>query len=130
MSDLLQAFLGADTNVEDEVYLKRFDSHIRIKALLEDDINALRDQATRYVGKGKNRKKEFNTEEFNGLLIAKACINIDFGDAKMLAKYSATDAGECVRKALFAGEVMKLQEAVLRLSGFEDDEELLDEVKN
>jgi hypothetical protein len=130
MSELLQAFLSADTNVEDEVFIKRFNSHIRIKALLEDDINALRDQATRYVGKGKNRKKEFNTDEFNGLLIAKACINIDFSDAKMLAKYAAVDEGDCVRKALFAGEVIKLQEAVLRLSGFDDDEDLLDEAKN
>jgi hypothetical protein len=130
MSDLLQAFLGANTNVEDEVYIKRLDSHIKVKALLDDELTSLREQATHLVGKGKNRKKEFNTEEFNGLLIAKACVNIDFGNAEMLKRYVATDSGECVRKALFAGEVMKLQEAVLRLSGFDDDEDLLDEAKN
>jgi Phage XkdN-like tail assembly chaperone protein, TAC len=127
---LLDAFLKADTNVEQDVYIKRFDDHIRVKALLEDSINKLKEQATHTVGKGKNRKEQFNAEEFNGLLIAEACVNIDFGDPKMLQKYGARDAGDCVRKALFAGEVMKLQEAILRLSGFDDGEDAIDEAKN
>lgn len=132
MSNLLDAFLSADMNVEQDVYIKRFDDHIRIKALLEEEVNELREQATHYVGKGKTKKQEFDADVFNGLLIAKACVNIDFGNAKMLAKYKAVDAGDCVRKALFAGEIILLQEAVLRLSGFDDgnDDELIEEAKN
>lgn len=127
--DALQAFLGANTNVEEEVYIKRLDTHIRVKALLEDEVSSLKDRATHLVGPKNNRKKEFNDAEFNGLLVAAACVNIDFNNPKMLEKYGAADEGDCVRKALFAGEVLKLQEAILTLSGF-GDEDMLEEAKN
>lgn len=128
--DTLQAFLSADINIEDEVYIKRLDTHIRIKALLDDEVNELKEQATYFVGKGAKREKKLNDDEFNGLLIAKACLNIDFGNAELMKKYGAKDAAEGVRKALLSGEVFKLQNAILKLSGFDDDEETLDEIKN
>lgn len=128
--DTLQAFLSASTNINDEVFIKRLDTHITIKALLDEEVNDLKDQATYFTGKGAKRQKKLNDDEFNGLLIATACVNIDFSNAELLKKYGAKDAAECVRKALLSGEVFKLQNAILKLSGFEDDEETLDEIKN
>ncbi|MDH5159819.1 phage tail assembly chaperone [Heyndrickxia oleronia] len=131
MDNLLDAFLSADLNVEDEVYIKRFDAHVRIKAVLEETLNSLRERATYYLGKGNKRRKEFNEEQFVGLLIAEACLNIDFGDPKMLEKYKATDAADCVTKALLAGEVSKIRDAIFEISGFtDDDQEAVEEIKN
>lgn len=129
--DALEALLGAEVKIEKDVFIKRLNTHFTVKAIDGQTINKLRDQATYSVGKGAKKKKEFNTEEFNGLLIAAACITPDFGHAKLLEKYEAVDAGDCVQKALLAGEVITLQEAILRLSGFSDDvEEDIEEVKN
>jgi hypothetical protein len=127
--DALEALLGADTKIETEVFVKRLNAHFRVKAIDGKTLNSLKEQAVHYVGKGANRKKQFNEDEFNGLLIAEACVSPDFKNVKLLEKYGASDASDCVQKALLAGEIMAIQEAALRLSGFEDNADL-DEVKN
>jgi hypothetical protein len=127
--DALEALLGADTKIETEVFVKRLNAHFIVKAIDGKTLNSLKEQAVHYVGKGANRKKQFNEDEFNGLLIAEACVSPDFKNVKLLEKYGASDASDCVQKALLAGEIMAIQEAALRLSGFEDNADL-DEVKN
>lgn len=129
--DALDALLGAELKIEKDVFIKRLNAHFTVKAIDGQTINRLRDQATHYVGKGANKKAQFNDEEFNGMLIVEACISPDFNNAKLLAKYGARDGADCVQKALLAGEIMALQEAILRLSGFDDNsDEELEEVKN
>jgi hypothetical protein len=129
--DALEALLGAELKIEKDVPIKRLNTHFTVKAIDGQTINRLRDQATHYVGKGANKKAQLNEEEFNGSLIVEACITPDFNNAKLLAKYGARDGADCVQKALLAGEIMALQEAILRLSGFEDNnDEELEEVKN
>lgn len=129
--DALDALLGAELKIEKDVFIKRLNTHFTVKAIDGQTLNRLRDQATHYVGKGANKKAQFNEEEFNGSLIVEACINPDFNNAKLLAKYGARDGGTCVQKALLAGEIMALQEAVMLLSGFDNsDDEELEKVKN
>lgn len=129
--DALEALLGADLKIEQEVFIKRLNTHFTVKAIDGQTINKLRDEATHYVGKGSKRKAQLNTEEFNSSLIVAGCINPDFSNAKLLGKYGARDASDCVLKALLAGEIIALQEAILRLSGFIDNaDEEVEEVKN
>lgn len=127
--DALEALLGADTKIETEVFIKRLNTHFTVKAIDGKTLNGLKEQATHFVGKGANRKKQFDEDEFNGLLIAEACVTPDFRNAKLHEKYGVSEASECVQKALLAGEIIAIQEAALRLSGFEDNADL-DEVKN
>ncbi|MEH7521685.1 hypothetical protein V7149_00160 [Bacillus sp. JJ1503] len=126
----LDAFLKADTNLENDVYIKRLDTHIRIKAVGDYRFYELKEQATHLTGKGKNRESVFNEEEFTNLLILESCVNIDFGNPKLMEKHGVKTAETCLRKALFTGEILRLQEAILKLNGFDADEDLLDEAKN
>lgn len=130
MSEMLQALLGAESSVEKEVYIKRFGGHFRIKAIDGKTLTSLQEQSTHYVGKGQNRKKQFNEEEFNGLIIAHSCIDPDFNNTELKKKFNANDAADCIQKALLAGEIMKLQEEIMKLSGFDDGDEEIEEVKN
>ncbi|MEH6941684.1 phage tail assembly chaperone [Bacillus sp. JJ722] len=126
----LDALLGASTDVEEEVFIKRLGTHFRVKGLSGEDIDDLKEQCTYYVGKGNQRKKQTNEEELGRLLIATSCVNPDFSDAKLLKHYGAVDAADCVQKALLAGEVAKLSHAILTASGFDDDEDEIEAVKN
>jgi hypothetical protein len=128
--DALDALLSAETKIEKEVFIKRLNVNFLVKAIDGKTLNGLKEQATHYVGKGANRKKEFDEDEFNGLLVAEACLSPDFNNAKLLEKYGASDGGECVHKALLAGETINLQETILRLSGFSDNVEDFEEIKN
>jgi len=126
----LDALLGANIEVEDTVYIKRLKTNFRVKALTGDRINKLREQCTYSEGKGSGRKMVVNEEELGSLMISESCVEPDFKNPKLLEKYGARDAGDCVQKALLAGEVATLSHAVLDVSGFDRGEDDVEEVKN
>ncbi|MGN7387722.1 phage tail assembly chaperone [Sporosarcina sp. SAFN-015] len=126
----LDALLGASVDVEEKVYIKRLKTNFTVKALTGDKLNELREQCTYTEGKGANRRTFTNEDELGKLLIAEACIEPDFSDAKLLAKYGAKDAADCVQKALLAGEVTTLSHAVLDVSGFDNAAEDVETAKN
>jgi hypothetical protein len=127
--DALQALLGAELTIEEEVFIKRLGVNFKVKAIDGKMLSKIQEQCTHYVGKGSKRTKQFDEEGFGALIVAKACVSPDFGNKALLEKYEASDAGDCVQKALLAGEIGKLNEAILGLSGFGDEEEI-EEVKN
>lgn len=128
----LQALLGAKPAAEitEQVTIKRLGTEFTIKALTGEDIDKIRDQATYPVKNGKKTEKKVNEEEVARLLIVKATVEPDFANADLLKHFGAADEGECVQKALLAGEIATLQNAILTLSGFNDDDEELEEAKN
>ncbi|MFT9817793.1 phage tail assembly chaperone [Lysinibacillus sp. NPDC056185] len=129
---ILDSFLGAKPAVEitEEVFIKRLGDSITIKALTGEDIDQIRDQATYPVKNGKKTELKVNEEEVSRLLIVKATVEPNFADKQLLEYYKASDAGDCVQKALLAGEIAHIQTAVLSLSGFNDEDDEIDEVKN
>lgn len=125
----LEALLGASTDIQKNVYMKRLDADFVIKALTGDKINSLREETTyTKVGKGGKTERVENTEELGQLIVASACIEPDFSDEELMNHYKASSPGDCTQKALLAGEIAKLSSEIMDLSGFEDDP--IEEVKN
>ncbi|MED3832929.1 phage tail assembly chaperone [Peribacillus frigoritolerans] len=120
--DALAALLGADLNVETSVPMKRLGVDLIVKAVDGKTIGRLTEQST--FGKTLDEQK------FGGNIIATACTNLNFGDSKLLEKYGASDAGDCVQKALLAGEIARLSKAIMDISGFGDFDAQVDEAKN
>lgn len=131
MTNALQALLGAKlaTEITDTVPIKRLNADFTIKALTGEDIDKIREQATYPVKNGKKTELKVNEEEVARLLIVKSVVDPNFADASLLEHFGSSDSGECVQKALLAGEITSLQNAIMTLSGFDDEEEI-EEVKN
>lgn len=129
--DALQALLGAKpaTEITNQVKIKRLGTEFTIKALTGEDIDKIRDQATGPMKNGKKIEMKVNEEEVARLLIVKSVVEPSFSSPQLLEHFGASDAGECVQKALLAGEIATLQNEILLLSGFNDEEEI-EEVKN
>ena len=129
--DALQALLGADTDIKEQVYIKRLDTNFTVKALDDEAFTDIQEEASSYVGTGSNRRKEIDESKLNSLLVAKAVVDENgeslFKNAKLLEKYGAKTAEECVRKALLVGEIATLVKAVLDISGFDND---VEDIKN
>ena len=128
--DALSALLGAELKVEKAVSIKRLGVDLIVKAIDGKTIGKLTEQATHYVGKGKNREAQVDEQKMGGLLVSDACTNLNFGDAQLLAKYEASDAADCVQKALLAGELAKLTQAIMEVSGFDEIDEQVQKAKN
>jgi hypothetical protein len=129
MSDALHALLSYDKEPEKDVYIKRLGVNFRVKAIDTNEFYQIREQATYTAGKGANKKTEVREDEVAALIVAKGVVDPNFGDKKVLEKFKATDAADAVKKALYIGEITLLQDEILRLSGFDDSEEI-EEIKN
>ena len=129
MSDALHALLSYDKEPEKDVFIKRLGVNFRVKAISTDDYYQIREQATYTVGKGPKARTEVREDEVAALIVAKGTVDPNFNDKKVLEKFKAADAADAVKKALYIGEILLLQDEILRLSGFDDGEEI-EEIKN
>lgn len=129
--DALDALLAAEIKDEKDVYIKRLDAYFTVRSLTGEEIAQITDEASSWVGKGAKRRRETDETKFGALVIAKACINPNFADKRLLEKYGAVSVEEVVMKALRPGEIVKISNEVMELCGFDDDEdEAVEEVKN
>lgn len=120
----LEALLGASLAVEDTVYIPRLKTHFTIRALTSADSQKARQQAT--VG----RDRTVDEALLNRILVVKGCVDPDFNDKALRDHYAAEDAADCVDKALLPGELVRIIQAIMALSGFGDEDEVIEDAKN
>jgi hypothetical protein len=124
--DLLSALLAADPNPEKDVFMKRFGKNFRIRAISIRERDAAREQAT-YPERGGGSR--FDNAKFMATLILKGTVSPNFADPALIEKYGPTPA-DVITKLLLPGEYDRLGAEILTLSGFGDEEEAIEDVKN
>lgn len=127
MAKGLEALLGATLELTKEVYIPRLKTSFTVRALSNDDLRKINARATLPDGKGG---KKTDDQVLNALIIVKGCVDPDFNDKALKAHYAAADEVDCVSKALLPGEMAKVMQAILDLSGFGNEDELVEEAKN
>lgn len=130
MIDALDALLGAEIKDEKDVYIKRLNTNFTIKSISGEEIQHITDEASEFERKGAKRRRVTDDLKLSALLIVRACVSPTFSDARLLEKYGAVSADEVVLKSLRAGEIAKLSAEIMELSGFDDEDEVIDDVKN
>lgn len=126
----LDALLAADLEINKDVFIKRLQANFTIKAIDGEALKKMQEMATFITGKGKNAKKTVDEEKLGKLIISEACVSPNFADSRLLEKYGASDGADVVQKALLAGEIAKLSAEIMDISGFGDEDEQIEEVKN
>ncbi|MFD2671035.1 phage tail assembly chaperone [Marinicrinis sediminis] len=124
-NDVLRALLDVEVRPQKMVQMSRFGVEFHIQALDGKTINRIREQASFPTKKGK----QLDEEKFGALVIEKACLVPNWSEVQLVEKFGPTPA-DVIQKRLLAGEIAKLTTEILELSGFSNDEEALDEVKN
>ena len=123
----LDALLGATQDQTEAVYIARLGVSFTVRALSNEDIRKANERATVPGPKGTKTRDE---RLFNAAVIARGCVDPDFTDKRLLERYEATDAADCIEKALLPGELAKVITEILRLSGFGDEQAAIDDAKN
>lgn len=124
--DALQAFLTTDLNIEKDVPIRRLNTTLRVRAIDSMTLERAREQATF----GSRKERVVDGLKLYAVLVTKMVTNVDFGHVDMLRKYGASDAVDCVRKALLPGEIERIVNVGWELSGYTDEETAVDELKN
>lgn len=137
----LQAFLNAHpiAGLTDEVAIsERFkgpDGRVlkfKIKVLTHQEFEAYRRQSmTISADKKGTRRVDLDSAKFNSLVVINHTVDPNFKDAASIQALGCQTPEEYLNKVLLPGEIVDLANAILRLSGFDEDmDELVEQAKN
>lgn len=128
--DIIDKLLMVEEAPEKTYALERLGIPVTLKGLKEKEIQRLRKECTRTWTKRGQRHQELDAEEFNAALIEKATVSPNWGDRKLLSKFNLSSGREFIKRKLLAGEILALGDKVMELSGFDDELEEIEDIKN
>ena len=102
----------------------------KLRALSEAENAEIRRKATSKARVGGRYVYQFDPEEYVARIVAASVVFPDLKDAELQKSYGVMGEVELLRRMLLAGEYTKLTRKVQEINGFEDIQELVDEVKN
>jgi len=134
----LQAFLNANTNAsntitEQVIISNRFKKEngelmkFTIRALSEDEVDEISKACQKF---GKKGKVDFETKKYTRMVAIAGTKDPNFRDAESLKAVGVISSEEYIKKVLLPGEIENLANEILKLSGYQDLDELREEVKN
>jgi len=119
------------TEVPERTYMiDRVGIPITLKGLSEREIQRIRRECTIERKHRGQRIKELNEEEFNAALIEAATVSPNWSDKRLLSNLKLSSGREVIKRKLLAGEMMALADKVMELSGFDDELEEIENIKN
>lgn len=110
---------------------------VRIRPLSEEEMRTARKKATIYMANPNGKKlppieKDFNNAKFKSWMIYLATVEEDkqkiWGQSTIMQKFNLMEAWESIDVLLKAGEKNRMVDEVISISGFEDEDENVDEV--
>lgn len=134
----LTAFLHPEVPSEQEIIIsERFKEDgnpvpFKIRPLTQEETQALSKKYTRTNKVKGTVERSLDGDRFGAALIVAATVFPDFSDAQLCEAYGTLDPLQVPGKMLLAGEYMKLSEAIMKLSGLDDESEAeeAEEAKN
>ena len=128
--DILSKLMGTFETPEATVFIDRMGIPVTLKGLSEKEISKIRKECT-YTRKVKGKIEErFDGNEFDAGLIIASTTNFDWNNKQLLDSAKASDAKAFIRKKLLAGEISSLTDKILELSGFGNELEEVEDIKN
>lgn len=102
----------------------------KIRALSSKEHENARNMATR-MPKRKNESVQVDNTIYYSQIILAGCIEPNFKDAQSIAALNCVSPEEYINRVLLPGEIVDLSNAIVRLSGFDEDmSDLVEEAKN
>lgn len=128
--DILAKLLGVSETPEATIQIPRIGIELKIKALTQKEITGIRKECTtRKKVSGVYTEKVNNTEYDAGIIVG-ASTNFNWNNPKLLESISASDGKAYINRKLFPGEISFLVNKILELSGFNDELQEKEEIKN
>lgn len=130
--DVIEALLGQTEVPTKTVVIPRLGIPIKLKALTGKQISKIRKDNTHSEKmKGSKLEKDvFDDENFNAEIIEKATVSPNWNNPKLKDALKVSNGKEVIKRRLLAGEMDNLIEQIFDLSGYNDEAEEIDEIKN
>lgn len=128
--DILSKLMGTYEVPTVTVILDRLEIPLKLKGLSSKEISTIRKECT-YSRKVKgNIEEKLEGSEFDAGLIVAATTNFDWKAPELLDYHKASDGKQLIRKMLLAGEISLITSKIMEVSGYNDELEEIEDVKN
>ena len=120
-------------------YSKRLEMTFPIRAITSDEFERLnRDHTIRKrIGKTTQIHSELENEAYNYDVVRIGCMEPNFNNSSVrqeiaarVGKPNLNTIVDCIKHVFLIGEIFKLATAILELSGFEDEEDTVNSLKD
>lgn len=130
-ADILAKLTGEYEVPTATIFIERIGIPIKLKGLTEKEISKIRKDCTyqRKI-KGGRVEEKLDGNEFDAGLIIASTTNFNWGDKQLLDSMKVSDGKQFIRKKLLAGEISSLTDKILELSGFNNEFEEVEDIKN
>ena len=130
--DILAKLMGEEFEApKGKATLERLGIQLELKGLTGDELSKIRKECTRKRKVNGKWEEKLNNAEYDAGVIIAATTNFNWNNQKLLSKFEMSDGKQFIIKKLLAGEKNALVEAILQLSGFNEDLEVTeDDIKN
>lgn len=128
--DILSKLMGTHEVPTATIEVPRLGIAIDLKGLTETQISRIREECTTKKKVSGKLESKVNNADFDAGLIVGATTNFNWNSAKLVESIKASDGKAYIRKTLLAGEISFLANKVLELSGFNDELEEKEDIKN
>lgn len=141
-TDILAALLSRNDlgqQVEGSWFCKRLGIAFPIRSLTPDEFERLNKEHTvrKRIGKTTQIHSEIDNDAYNFDVVRMGCLEPNFNSpevrralASKSGRPNANTANDSIRTVFLIGEVFRLAGAILELSGFEDEEENTNALKD
>lgn len=103
---------------------------VKLKGLSSKEISKIRKECT-YTRKVKGTIEEkLDGAEFDAGLIFAATTNFNWNDSGLVEYHKSSDGKQLIRKILLAGVISSLTDKIMEVSGYNDELEEIEDIKN
>lgn len=128
--DIISKLMGSYETPTITVVLDRIGIPLQLKGLSSKEISTIRKECT-YQRKVKgNFEEKLDGSEFDAGLIVAATTNFDWKAPELLEHHKASDGKQLIRKMLLAGEISSITGKIMEVSGYNDELEEIEDIKN
>ncbi|AQR95568.1 phage tail assembly chaperone [Clostridium saccharoperbutylacetonicum] len=128
--DILAKLMGNEDIPTAIIQVPRLGIEIHLQGLKDAQINNIREECTKKKKENGKWIREVNNTEFDAGLIVEATTNFNWNNPELLKSKKASDGKSYIMKRLLPGERSFLANKVLELSGFNDELEEKEDIKN
>lgn len=128
--DILAKLMGTHEVPTATIQVPRLGIEIELKGLTEKQISRIREECTTKRKVSGKLESKVNNADFDAAIIVGATTNFDWNNQKLVDSIKVSDGKAYIRRKLLAGEISFLTDKVLELSGFNDELEEKEDIKN
>ncbi len=129
-NEIINKLMGTYEAPKVTVILDRLGIPVELKGLTRKEMDRIKKECTRTRKVSGKTEEKLDNAEYDAGIVVGATQNIDWNSPKLLESASVSDGKQFIMRKLLAGEISALASKVLDLSGFGDELEEAEDIKN